>query len=106
MSKMPLPDTQAKQSTGIYTRFHPQTSVMEAQWTRNTSRLSVEAGDLVTFRRHLNGPYGIVVEIVDLPESPHPSQPERRAAYVEWASEYTTSGNYQLSILEVVNEVS
>jgi hypothetical protein len=52
----------------------------------------------------MNSPHGIVLEIIELPDSPHPSQPERDAAYVEWACKYTAAGNYQLSILEVVNE--
>ena len=54
----------------------------------------------------MSSPHGIVLRIVDLPESPHPSQPERGAAYIEWACKYTAPGNYQLSILEVVNEAS
>ena len=64
----------------------------------------MKVGDLVKFRRHNNSPHGIVLKIVDLPESPHPSQPERGAAYIEWACKYTAAGNYQLSILEVVDE--
>ena len=64
----------------------------------------MKVGDLVKFRRHNNGPHGIVLEIVNLPKAPHPSQPERDAAYIEWACKYTAAGNYQLSILEVVSE--
>ncbi len=63
-----------------------------------------KVGDLVKFRRHMNSPHGIVLEIVELTKSPHPSQPETSAAYVEWACKYTAAGNYQLCILEVVNE--
>ena len=64
----------------------------------------MKVGDLVKFRRHMNSPHGIVLKIIELPDSPHPSQPERDAAYIEWACKYTASGNYQLSILEVASE--
>ena len=64
----------------------------------------MKVGDLVKFRRHMNSPHGIVLEIVELTKSPHPSQPETSAAYIEWACRYTTAGNYQLCILEVVSE--
>ena len=64
----------------------------------------MKVGDLVKFRSHRDGPHGVVLKIIELPDSPHPSQPERDAAYIEWACEYTAAGNYQLSILETVNE--
>ena len=73
---------------------------------RSESLATPKVGDLVKFRRHMNSPHGIVVKIVELTKSPHPSQPETSAAYVEWACRYTAAGNYQLCILEVVNEVS
>ncbi len=52
----------------------------------------------------MNSPHGIVVKMVELPAAPHPSQPETGAAYIEWACKYTAAGNYQLLLLEVVNE--
>ena len=64
----------------------------------------MKVGDLVKFRRHMSSPHGIVLKIIELSDSPHPSQPERDAAYIEWACKYTASGNYQLSILEVASE--
>ena len=64
----------------------------------------MKVGDLVKFKRHMKSPRGIVLKIIELPDSPHPSQPERDAAYIEWACKYTAAGNYQLSILEVVSE--
>ena len=64
----------------------------------------MKVGDLVKFRRHNKSPHGIVVKMVELSAAPHPSQPETGAAYIEWACKYTASGNYQLSILEVVSE--
>jgi len=66
----------------------------------------VKVGDLVRFKSPGRefGPFGIVLSFKDLPESPHPSQPERDAAYIEWACKYTAAGNYQLSILEVASE--
>ncbi len=64
----------------------------------------MKVGDLVKFRSHRDGPHGIVLKIIELPYSPHPSQPERDAAYIEWACKYTAAGNYQLSILEVASE--
>ena len=73
---------------------------------RSESLATPKVGDLVKFRRHMNSPHGIVVKMVELTKSPHPSQPETSAAYVEWACRYTAAGNYQLCILEVVNEVS
>ena len=64
----------------------------------------MKIGDLVKFRDHTikSGPIGIVVKMVELSAPPHPSQPETRAAYIEWACRYTAAGNYQLSILEVI----
>jgi|TARA_R110000824_G_scaffold5670_11_gene26181 hypothetical protein len=66
----------------------------------------IEIGDLVKFVGHTmkSGPLGIILRFKNLTEPPHPSQPHRRSAYIEWACKYTTSGHYQLSILEVVNE--
>ena len=64
----------------------------------------MKVGDLVRFIGHRDGPVGIILRFKYLPEAPHPSQPERDAAYIEWACKYTAAGHYQLSILEVVNE--
>ena len=67
----------------------------------------MKVGDLVKFRSHRDGPHGIVLKIIELPDSPHLSHAlttDRDAAYIEWACEYTAAGNYQLSILETVNE--
>jgi len=65
----------------------------------------MKVGDLVKFTgNRVAGPYGIVLSFKRLRKAPHPSQPEREAAYIEWACKYTASGHYQLSILEVVNE--
>ena len=64
----------------------------------------MKVGDLVKFRRHNKSPCGIVLEVIELPNSPHPSQPDRRAAYVQWACKYTAPGNYQLCILETIDE--
>ena len=64
----------------------------------------MKVGDLVRFIGHRDGPCGIVLSFKYLPEPPHPSQPDQRSAYIEWACKYTAAGNYQLSILEVVNE--
>ena len=66
----------------------------------------MKTGDLVKFKDHTikSGPIGIVVGTNMLSESPHPSQPNRYVAYVRWACKYTMAGNYQMSILEVINE--
>ena len=64
----------------------------------------MKVGDLVKFRNHISSPHGVVVRMVELPVSPHPSQPETGAADIEWACKHTARGNYQLCILEVVNE--
>ncbi len=66
----------------------------------------MKIGDLVKFSDHTleSGPVGVVLGLDTLPNDPHPSQPHREVAYIEWACEYTTAGNYQLCILEVVNE--
>ena len=64
----------------------------------------MKVGDLVKFKGRTIGPFGVVLKIIELLDSPHPSQPERVAAYIEWACKYTTAGNYQLSILEVISE--
>ena len=65
----------------------------------------MKTGDLVKFRDHTinSGPVGIVIGTSMLRKSPHPSQPERYVAYVRWACKYTTDGNYQMSLLEVLN---
>ena len=64
----------------------------------------MKVGDLVKFVGPGAGPFGIVLSFKDLPLPPHPSQPDQRAAYIEWACKHTAAGNYQLSILEVVDE--
>ena len=64
----------------------------------------MKVGDLVKFKGRTIGPFGVVLRFKDLPLPPHPSQPDQRAAYIEWACKYTAPGNYQLSILEVVSE--
>ena len=66
----------------------------------------MKLGDLVKFKDHTlqSGPLGVVTGFKVLPEPPHPSQPQREAAYIEWACKYTMAGHYQLSILEVVHE--
>jgi len=64
----------------------------------------VKVGDLVKFKGRTIGPFGVVLCFKYLPESQHPSQPERDAAYIEWACKYTAAGHYQLSILEVISE--
>ncbi len=66
----------------------------------------MKVGDLVKFRDHTidSGPLGIILDLKDLPRAPHPSQPETSCAYIEWACKYTAAGNYQLLLLEVVNE--
>ena len=66
----------------------------------------MKVGDLVKFKGHTlkSGPLGVVLDLKVLPEPPHPSQPQREAAYIEWACKYTMAGHYQLDILEVVHE--
>ena len=66
----------------------------------------MKAGDLVKFKTHPtdSSPIGIIINLVHLAKPPHPSQPDQSAAYVEWADPYTSAGNYQLFLLEVVNE--
>ena len=65
----------------------------------------MKTGDLVKFKDHTtrSGPIGIVLGTSMLRESPHPSQPERYVAYITWACRYTIDGNYQLSLLEVID---
>jgi len=63
----------------------------------------VKVGDLVRFIGHRDGPVGIVLRFKYLSSPPHPSQPGRDAAYIEWACKYTAAGSYQLSILEVIS---
>lgn len=64
----------------------------------------MKTGNLVKFKDHTinSGPIGIVINTSILTEGPHPSQPERHVAYIKWACKYTTDGNYQFSILEVL----
>ncbi len=66
----------------------------------------MKIGDLVKFKSHTpkSGPLGIIVYFKTLPTSPHPSQPSREVAYIEWACKYTAAGHYQLAILEAVDE--
>jgi len=66
----------------------------------------MKAGDLVKFKTHPTdlSPLGIIIELIHLSKPPHPSQPDQHAAYIEWADPYTSAGNYQLFLLEVVNE--
>ena len=66
----------------------------------------MKVGDLVKFKDRTNksGPIGIVINLSTLSRAPHPSQPERDVAYIEWACKYTAVGNYQVSLLEVINE--
>ena len=65
-----------------------------------------KVGDLVKFVGHRTGPHGDVLSLNTVPREPHPSQPRRDVAYIEWACKYTAPGNYQLSFLEVVNDAS
>ena len=64
----------------------------------------MKVGDLVKFRANSHSVQGIVLSLDTLEEGPHPSQPEREVAFIEWASPYTPRGNYQVSLLEVVSE--
>lgn len=66
----------------------------------------MKVGDLIKFRGHTikSGPVGIVIGTSMLRESPHLSQPDRSVAYIVWACKYTMDGNYQLSILEVIDD--
>ncbi len=64
----------------------------------------MKVGDLVKFRSLMPGPQGVILSLETLAEGPHPSQPEREVAFVEWADSYTPRGQYQVSILEVVSE--
>ena len=64
----------------------------------------MKVGDLVKFRAHSHGPQGVILSLDTLEEGPHPSHPEREVAFIEWANPYTPRGNYQVSLLEVVNE--
>ena len=64
----------------------------------------MKTGDLVKFKDHPTSPCGVVIGTSMLVEGPHPSQPERHVAYVCWACKYTADSNYQMSILEVINE--
>lgn len=66
----------------------------------------MKVGDLVKFKDHTiqSGPVGLVRGINTLDEDPHPCQPGRELAYIEWACPYTPKGNYQMFLLEVINE--
>lgn len=66
----------------------------------------MKVGDLVKFKTHPteSSPLGIIMSLVHLEAPPHPSQPNQSAAYIEWADPYTSAGNYQLFLLEVVDE--
>ena len=63
----------------------------------------MKVGDLVRFKGHSCSPFGVILRFKYLPESP---DDVCDAAYIEWACKYTAPGTYQLSILEVANEVS
>lgn len=64
----------------------------------------MKVGDLVKFRAHSASVQGIILSLETLEEGPHPSQPEREVAFIEWANPYTPRGQYQVSLLEIVNE--
>jgi hypothetical protein len=66
----------------------------------------VKVGDLVKFKNQSTelGPVGVIISLARLEKPPHPSQPDQDAVYVEWADPYTSTGNYQLFLLEVINE--
>jgi hypothetical protein len=66
----------------------------------------MKVGDLVKFkdRDPKSTPIGIVRGTNTLEEDPHPSQPGCELAYIEWACPYTPKGNYQMFLLEVINE--
>jgi len=66
----------------------------------------MKVGDLVKFkdRDALSTPVGIVKEMSTLEDDPHPCQPGREVACVEWSCPYTPKGNYQIFLLEVINE--
>ena len=64
----------------------------------------MKVGDLVKFRSLMPGPQGVILSLETLAEGPHPSQPEREVAFIEWADPHTPRGHYQVSLLEVVSE--
>jgi hypothetical protein len=64
----------------------------------------VKVGNLIKFRNHSKSHLGIVLRLETLDEGPHPSQPHREVAYIEWADLYTPPGNYQTYLLEIVSE--
>jgi len=66
----------------------------------------VKVGDLVKFKDHNinSGPVGIVRGTNTLREDSRPVQPGYELAYIEWACPYTPVGNYQMFLLEVINE--
>lgn len=64
----------------------------------------MKVGDLVKFKGTHLGPFGVILSFKNLSEPPHPSQPDQRSALIEWANKHTSTGHYQLSILEVVSE--
>ena len=64
----------------------------------------MKVGDLVKFENHTSGPVGVIVGFKTLDHDPHPSQPQRRTACIEWACPYTPRGHYQVFLLEVLSE--
>ena len=64
----------------------------------------MKVGDLIKFRDHNKSPQGVVLRLETLENGPHPSQPQRDVAYVQWACPYTMNGHYQLCLLEVISE--
>ncbi len=66
----------------------------------------MKIGDLVKFKDHTieSGPTGIILSLETLSSSPHPCQPQRDVALIEWGDSYTPRGNYPVFLLEVVSE--
>ena len=66
----------------------------------------MKIGDLVKFRDHTvkTGPVGVILSLETLSKPPHPCQPQRDVALIEWADPYTPRGNYQVFLLEVISE--
>jgi len=71
---------------------------------KSNSLVKLKVGDLVKFPH--TPVQGIVLKLETLAESPHPSQPQREVALIEWANPYTPRGRYQVHLLEIVHEVS
>ncbi len=65
----------------------------------------MKVGDLVKFkgRDAKSTPIGIVRGTNALYEDLHPGQ-LGGLAYIEWACSYTPKGNYEMFLLEVINE--